>query len=85
MLTDKLLDASDFPTVTVDISLSPQEKTIFQTTVTLKSQSFTFQIPGELAVDETGLTATAEFMLTHEQLGLKPFKAIGGSIAVGDE
>ncbi|AJQ93325.1 YceI family protein [Gynuella sunshinyii] len=85
MLSDKLLDAANFPVVTVDINLEQQENTVFETTVTIKGQSFTFQIPGKLTVNENDLTATTEFTLTHEQLGLKPFKAMGGAIAVGDE
>ncbi|WP_428243291.1 YceI family protein [Gynuella sp.] len=85
MLSKKLLDAEDFPVITVDINLKQQKNTVFEAVVTIKGQSFTFQIPGQLTVNENDLTAIAEFTLTHEQLGLKPFKAMGGAIAVGDE
>lgn len=83
MLSKKLLYASQYPDIVVDILLTSTQPVVFNCQITIKDQIFEFSIPGELVVTEDTLNASADVNLSHKQLGLKPFKAGAGAIAVG--
>ena len=87
MLGEKLLDADHFPTIIVSIQLPAKAlgPVIFKSTVIIKNQQFTFQIPGTLTMANGLLIADSEFTLNHGQLGLTPFRAAGGLFAVADK
>lgn len=87
MLSSKLLDAETFPNIDVNIQLAPNtaNQPIFHVAVHIKDGVFALDIPGTLEQQGDNLLATAEFSLSHGQLGLTPFSAAGGMFAVADE
>jgi hypothetical protein len=40
--------------------------------------------PATISIEADSLTVTGEYRLTHEDLGLQPFTALGGLMAVGE-
>jgi polyisoprenoid-binding protein YceI len=92
MLSKKLLFAEAFPEIKVSIALAPLKRiegnattVTFQTRITLKDSEFEFSIPGTLETTPDALIAQASVQISHKDLGLKPFKAGAGAIAVGKE
>jgi len=91
MLGKKLLSAQAFPEITVEIEVDTSSfenntpKNInFQVLIDVKGNEIYFDLPGTLIVQENKLIAQFEFEINHQQLGLKPFKAAGGAIAVAE-
>jgi polyisoprenoid-binding protein YceI len=92
MLSKKLLFAEVFPKIQVAVALEPLDffegstaTVTFQTRITLKDSEFEFSIPGTLETTPDALIAQASVQISHKDLGLKPFKAGAGAIAVGKE
>ena len=92
MLSKKLLFAEAFPKIQVAVALEPLDffegsttTVTFQTRITLKDSEFEFSIPGTLETTTDALIAQASVQISHKDLGLKPFKAGAGAIAVGKE
>jgi hypothetical protein len=90
MLSKKLLTEATYPNIQVTIELPSLSVETgikidvdFTTHINIKDNEFEFSLPGTLLREEETLTVESEFQLTHKQLGLKPFKAAGGAIAVG--
>lgn len=87
MLTDRVLNGEVFPEIrltgtgvtgTLDDSRLPLAIEILGQTI---EQVFPASI--EFGVDS--LTVTGEYRLTHADLGMEPFSAFGGIMAVGDD
>jgi len=84
MLSKKLLDSESYPHIKVDISLLSlkEQQAEFLATIDIKGQTFTYKIPGELKMSGNKLNVTAEFVLNHGGIGLKPFSAAAGAVKV---
>lgn len=87
MLGEDLLDAGTHPVLRVAgraPSGTPVDGEI-ELTIELAGRTATVTAPVSVERAGRGLTATGSFRLTHEQLGLEPFSALGGALRVAQE
>ncbi|MFQ6005193.1 MAG: YceI family protein [Woeseia sp.] len=87
MLGRKLLDSDNYPDIEIrsrhwsgqppDILVSAE--------VTVRDQTNTLEFPAEVNIDDEQIVVTGSFSVTHGQLGLKPFKAVLGTLRVRDQ
>lgn len=87
MLGSKLLDADAHPTIRIEstgISGSPPGITV-QARVTVRGRPHMLDVPVSVNTFEGGLVATGRLRVTHEAIGLEPFRAAFGSLRVADE
>ncbi len=90
MLGNKLLDAEHYPNIDVALDCQqleydqPLKQNQYQcnTQITIKGQSFSHSIKAIATEDDNGLSVSAQFSLNHQDLGLTPFSAAGGSLKV---
>jgi hypothetical protein len=53
--------------------------------IELLGRTIAMSLPGAIETDGDSVTVSGEFKLTHEALGLEPFRALGGAMSVGEE
>lgn len=82
LLGPKLLDAAAFPYVRMAIRLSSSSRA--DIALLVKNKEIALEVPIHLERTGPGLEVNASFEVTHAQLGLAPFTALGGAIAVAD-
>lgn len=87
MLTDRVLNGEMFPEISlhgtgVEGSLEDAQLPL---TIEMLGRSIEQSFPAAISIEDGTLTVTGEYRLTHEDLGLEPFKALGGLMAVGDD
>jgi polyisoprenoid-binding protein YceI len=86
MLTDKVLDGEKFGAISVRGS-GPSGAGGSQTlsvSVELLGRTVALTVPTKVVVNGDTLTASGEFELTHEALGMKPFSVMLGALQVAD-
>jgi polyisoprenoid-binding protein YceI len=86
MLTDKVLDGEKFGTISVR-GTGPSGAGGSQTlsvSVELLGRTVALTVPTKVVVNGDTLTASGEFELTHEALGMKPFSVMLGALQVAD-
>jgi hypothetical protein len=86
MLTDKVLDGGQFTTISVKGSgpSGPPSAETLKITVELLGRAVELTVPTQVVVDGDTLTASGEFELTHEALGMKPFSVMLGALQVAE-
>jgi polyisoprenoid-binding protein YceI len=87
MLGSALLDAARSPVISVR-SLSIQgagPRYEVTAEVTIRGHAAVVQFPAEVIRTANGLRATGKFRVRQSDLGLKPFRALGGALKVRDE
>ncbi|NND83280.1 MAG: YceI family protein [Gammaproteobacteria bacterium] len=79
MLGEDLLNAEQFPSIELSIVLKSRngEQAVFAVSTELVGEPVEFDVPGRLIANDDELHATADFVLTHKQLGLRPFSLLG--------
>lgn len=85
MLGDRVLDAGGYPVIRVSgqgFSGEPAGATL-PITVEILGRDIELSVPGTIVIGPDSLTASGSFSLTHEQLGMKPFSVMLGSLRVG--
>ena len=84
MLGEDLLNAEQFPTIRIQSTAIegrlPDVNIAATVTVTGIENTVTF--PASIELTDDAFTASGEFELTHEALGLSPFTAMGGALSV---
>lgn len=87
MLGRKVLDGSRFGTVTVRSNEWSGElpDVLVKAEFTVKDQINVVEFPVSVIMSDNSIVVTGTLMLTHRQLGLKPYKAALGSLRVRDE
>jgi hypothetical protein len=87
MLGEKQLDSSNFSMVIVRSSKWSGElpDILVSGEFTVRDQTNLLEFPASVTVADDQIVVTGNFSLTHEQLGLKPFRAGLGTIRVRDE
>ena len=87
MLGRKLLDASRFPDIVVTCQRIGELDgvRVAELLVTLKGVEWPLQVPVDVAEENGKLTVRGSFPLSHQQIGLKPFKAALGALRVRNE
>ena len=86
MLSEKLLNGAQFPNIrlsAVSIEGSMPDVNIL-TTVTVIGVENTVSFPATIELTDDAFVASGELELTHGDLGLSPFTALGGALSVRD-
>lgn len=87
MLTDRVLNGPMFPEIRLVGSgvSGPLDDARLPVTIEMLGQTIEQSFPAAVSIYADSLTVTGEYRLTHEDLGLAPFTAFGGIMAVGDD
>jgi polyisoprenoid-binding protein YceI len=87
LLSEALLDAANYPTIRLRALDVVEAGAGYDVAVeiAIKDQVHTVRVPMQVRRDEGALTASGEFPLAQSALGLKPFTAAMGALAVVDE
>jgi hypothetical protein len=86
MLGERLLNGEQFPTIqlkSASIEGSMPDVNIV-TTVSVIGVESTVRFPASIQLTDDSLVATGELEITHGELGLSPFTAMGGAMSVRD-
>ena len=87
MLSDRVLDGEHFATLRVS-GVGPKGVAGEQTMnikVHLLGRTVDLMVPTNVTIDGNTLEAAGEFMLTHADLGMKPFSVMAGALQVGEQ
>ena len=87
MLSDRVLDGEHFATLRVS-GVGPKGVAGEQTMnikVHLLGRTVDLMVPTNVTIDGNRLEAAGEFMLTHADLGMKPFSVMAGALQVGEQ
>lgn len=79
----KSLDAVSHPWLTVNV-LMISDDALFAN-LTLQGVRRGYRIPVEIEVEEDTLRVAGQFTLPQSDHGIKPFRALGGALSVGDD
>ena len=86
MLGERLLNGAQFPTI--ELSAASIEGTLpavnIVTTVSVLGVENTVSFPATIDLEDDSFVASGELELTHGELGLSPFTAMGGALSVRD-
>lgn len=86
MLGERLLNGEQFPTI--KLSAASMEGNMpdvnIVTTVTVVGVENTVSFPATIELTDDSFVASGEIELTHGDLGLSPFTAMGGALSVRD-
>jgi hypothetical protein len=86
MLGSKLLNGEQFPTIQIRSSAIegslPNVKIVATVFVTGIESTVTF--PASIELTDDSFVASGQLEVTHGELGLSPFTAMGGALSVGD-
>jgi polyisoprenoid-binding protein YceI len=88
MLGDKLLQAMQFPTISLTSErVESQSEGAFTvlTRINVRGVDYSVPVPLRLLRSQDELTVTGEFALQQSQLGLTPFSVLLGALRVSDE
>ena len=87
MLTDRVLNGEMFPEIELHGTgvEGPLTDAHLPLTIEMLGRSIEQSFPAAISIEDGSLTVTGEYRLTHEDLGLEPFTALGGLMAVGDD
>jgi YceI-like domain len=86
MLTDRVLNGALFPAISLHGTgvEGPLDDANLPVSIEILGRTIEQSFPASISVDGDSLTVTGEYRLTHEDLGLEPFTALGGLMAVGE-
>jgi len=86
MLGEALLNGASFPTIRIQSSAiegnMPDVNIVTKIAVIGTEQTVRF--PASIELTDDSFVASGQLELTHEELGLSPFTAMGGALSVGD-
>ena len=87
MLTDRVLDGANFPTIRLEGSgvVGSLEEASLPVSISIVGRTIEQTFPASITVTDDVVTVEGEYRLTHADLGLEPFSLMGGAMAVGDE
>ncbi|MFX4227824.1 MAG: YceI family protein [Porticoccaceae bacterium] len=86
MLGARLLDVEQYPVIEVAVQLDRLSSSpLLNVSVHILGERRDLQVPAILQVDEQQLGVTGYFELSHADLGLQPYTAMGGLLRVADQ
>jgi polyisoprenoid-binding protein YceI len=86
MLGEKLLHAEQFPTIQIQstaIEGSMPDVDIVATVI-VKGMEHSVRFPARIELTDDSFVASGQLEITHPELGLSPFTAMGGALSVRD-
>ncbi|MDA0681588.1 MAG: YceI family protein [Proteobacteria bacterium] len=86
MLGESLLNAERFPTIQIQSTAIEGEMPDVNivTTIIVAGIENTVSFPASIELTDDSFIATGQLEITHGELGLSPFTAMGGALSVGD-
>ena len=87
MLTDRVLDGEKFPTIRVT-GIGPfgaAGTQTFKLKVALLGRTVDLTVPTKVTITDDRVEASGTFDLNHADLGMQPFTALMGALAVGEK
>ena len=86
MLGEDLLNVNQFPIIKIhSVSMSGDLPNInILASVNIKGADYTVSFPANIELEENFFVAKGQVEITHSELGLLPFKALGGLLSVRD-
>ena len=87
MLTPDVLDGEVYPAISLSGSGfggTPGNARI-PVSIALLGRTIEQEFPAAIEISDDEITISGEYRLTHEDLGMTPFKALGGALSVADE
>ncbi len=86
MLRPEVLDAQQFPEIRIEAVIDGNNPDPRQMAITLyfKGQQIGLNLPATLSINNGRMLVEARFNLEHQQLGLRPFTALGGALRVAN-
>ena len=86
MLGEDLLNVNQFPTIKVySVSMSGNLPDInIMASVNIKGADYIAEFPVNIELGENSFVASGQIEITHSELGLSPFTALGGLLSVRD-
>ena len=86
LLGERVLDATAHPRIAVSATVAGGELPwlLLSLSVTVRGVTHTREVPVRLELDEDALRVRGLLALRHAELGLQPFTALGGLLAVAD-
>jgi hypothetical protein len=87
MLADRVLNGAAFPEIRLAGAgvEGPLENALLPVAIEILGRTIERSFPATIAIGADSLTVTGEYRLSHEDLGLDPFTALGGMMAVGED
>jgi hypothetical protein len=87
MLGERVLNATNHPTLLIRgrLDAGALEAATLTVVVDLLGRSIPVSVPCSITVTDDLVTASGEFRLTHEDLGMEPFNVMLGALAVAPE
>lgn len=82
MLGPRLLDAEQHPYLSAAVTLISSN--LANVELRIRDQDSSHEVPVTITPLGDGLLIAANFSVTHDELGLTPFSAFGGAVAVAD-
>ncbi|MEM8767008.1 MAG: hypothetical protein AAGE43_06175 [Pseudomonadota bacterium] len=83
MLGPKGFDTNNHPFVYVHVAWSDRDSLALE--IEFRGSRYPFTVPADWTLDEDRLELTADFELTHAALGIEPYSAFAGALAVAEE
>ena len=74
-----------FPVADVSARFSGGDESTLVVSITLKETTSNYIVPVDLIIESDTLRISGSMSITHEGLGLKPFRAVGGLLRVAEE
>ena len=86
MLGEDLLNGENFPTIQIQSSAidGAMPDVNIVTTITVLGMKQTVTFPASIELTDDSFVAKGQLEITHGELGLSPFTAMGGAMSVGD-
>jgi hypothetical protein len=82
MLGPRGFHSSEYPWVVIDVGwLDPEQVNL---NIHFRDGSHPFTVPLDWSIENGVIKATADFELSHRALGIRPYSAFAGAIAVAD-
>lgn len=87
MLTDRVLDGDKFPTIRVTGTgpFGAVGAQTFKLKIALLGRTVDVTVPTKVTITDDRVEATGTFDLNHADLGMQPFTALMGALAVGEK
>ena len=87
MLGEQVLHAEQYPSIRVTSGgpIGEEEEATLSLSIYLLGRVVELSVPISLQITEDELAVSGEFRFSHEQLGMKPFSVMMGTLQVADE
>jgi hypothetical protein len=82
MLGPKGFHSNDHPWVKVSVSWKTRTEAVLE--IDFRDGIYAFDVPLNWSIEGDVLSASADFELSHRALGIRPYSAFAGAIAVAD-